>query len=664
MAALPAPLRTKAHFPRSEAGALLGAKGTTGFATDGLILTPNACYTFDGALPVFKFQSPDDVSFDCDEAAVNTGYVIPLYHYTTIHPDLDPDLALTLKPDEGIDFSRGGVAVYTAVAEKHEQYYSPVFVGRFRRMRFDKFRPNSVRTVDSQLAALRMPVSVQDIAVPQPAVDAPSAPGSVHPARAIPFDELYAYLTAHPEIERTVDRESSLEVFNCRAGDPRGIARGLVVHPPTRQVVATPFTVFHHLPTAPADRERGASVRYRGTVKMDGSMIVAYLWRGRLHTNTKRRHSSEQARWAGAWLRSAGATLREGHTYVLEAVYAGSRLVMAYPYDAPVLLAVFGPDGREVYDVGAKAAFAEDLRVPLVGHAVGTVPMFRRADAHKEGWVLEPLDPPPQAAGAGPHSSGPSPAPVAGVRLKLVTAAYRKAKSALGQLSPMHVWWHLGHGLDRPSVAARPVPVGDLPPAHQAEFRLMLAAMQASMEGIEKESGCKYEPPGKPNTPDTPDMPDTPDGSDSAAGFRFLPSADVRILTAYHRVRPTSATIPGYTVPEFLQNTCAKAWRVAGGQYALGPAVPNHVALHVLAFLTLAEKARGRLVASAWDVVIWEHFAMDFELQAAEPDDDDDDDDDDDGYDYYDGYGNDDYYDDACVMMCDDGDSGYSYGYY
>lgn len=78
----------------------------------------------------------------------------------------------------------------------------------------------------------------------------------LHPARAIPFDELYADLQAAVSagvVEVSVDDKSGLEVFcyNMAHDAPNSLVaamcRGLVLHPGSKSVVATPFVRFDNL---------------------------------------------------------------------------------------------------------------------------------------------------------------------------------------------------------------------------------------------------------------------------------------------------------------------------------------------------------------------------------------------------------------------------------
>ena len=64
VAALPPMLRIKQHVPLRHARALPRAEDA-GFAAD-FVSTPDSYHAFDAALPVFKLQSPQEVTFDLD----------------------------------------------------------------------------------------------------------------------------------------------------------------------------------------------------------------------------------------------------------------------------------------------------------------------------------------------------------------------------------------------------------------------------------------------------------------------------------------------------------------------------------------------------------------------------------------------------------------------
>jgi hypothetical protein len=97
--------------------------------------------------------------------------------------------------------------------------------------------------------------SSTSVATPDGAGASPTAAAalSVHPARTMPFDELYAAVQAEVRagtVHCTTDADSGLQIFcyDLSLGPPSSstaaMCRGLVLHPASSSVVATPFVRF------------------------------------------------------------------------------------------------------------------------------------------------------------------------------------------------------------------------------------------------------------------------------------------------------------------------------------------------------------------------------------------------------------------------------------
>jgi hypothetical protein len=134
-------------------------------------------------------------------------------------------------------------------------------------IRWDKSRGNDAAAVEQmqrQAASGAGRLSTEQLveaaqcAQQQAGAEAPggSAAAATHPARGLPFQELQACIMERVEagaVERWVEEGSGLEVFSytgSAAGDPAvaAMCRGLVLHPPSSTVVATPFVRFTELP--------------------------------------------------------------------------------------------------------------------------------------------------------------------------------------------------------------------------------------------------------------------------------------------------------------------------------------------------------------------------------------------------------------------------------
>eukprot|EP00983_Pelagomonas_calceolata_P092485 1157669-Pelagomonas_calceolata.AAC.5 len=145
-------------------------------------------------------------------------------------------------------------------------------------------------------------------------------------------------------VERTVDTATGLYIFNYKLSTPPAnpvwaACRGLVLHPESRRVVAMPISRFGELQddlrgtaaVATSVAAHGAAPRERmpleragtsnsafskdsklhqaadlfstldkeqasASVKVDGSLVVAFLWEGQILATTRRRVDSEQVR--------------------------------------------------------------------------------------------------------------------------------------------------------------------------------------------------------------------------------------------------------------------------------------------------------------------------------------------------------------------------------
>ena len=116
---------------------------------------------------------------------------------------------------------------------------------------------------------------------------------NVHPARTMTNNSLYEQISeavAKDEVERTLDEETGLEIFNHKqlngssATPIQSICRGLVFF--KCKLVATPFTRFMDKSLA----DDGWNDIARASFKVDGSLAIAFLWGGQLQVN----HSMQQ----------------------------------------------------------------------------------------------------------------------------------------------------------------------------------------------------------------------------------------------------------------------------------------------------------------------------------------------------------------------------------
>ncbi|KAL6758439.1 hypothetical protein V8C86DRAFT_1827786 [Haematococcus lacustris] len=212
-------------------------------------------------------------------------------------------------------------------------------------------------------SALHSPTLQSSPVPPNPDL-VPAALTSPHPARLLPFSQLYALALAAVQcgsVEVSSDPDTGLQVFNYLAAASPGssqaeqLCRGLVLHQHSQTLVATPFPRFaaeRQLDSPPCTVTRAAATAVappppagqpsspaaaavRAAVKVDGSLIIAFLWQGQVHACTRRRMTSEQAVWAQGQLRANPAFVahaQPGWTYLFEAVYAANTHIISYPF--------------------------------------------------------------------------------------------------------------------------------------------------------------------------------------------------------------------------------------------------------------------------------------------------------------------------------------------
>ncbi|WP_070999648.1 RNA ligase [Methylobacterium sp. C1] len=266
---------------------------------------------------------------------------------------------------------------------------------------------------------------------------------AVHPARSLSFEALVAGLEKARTVgyvSRKVCPETGLHLYcyTQRCVYDHGwdafslMARGLIVDPSARSVVATPFPKFFNL------GERGApgstDLPFEAFDKLDGSLIVAFRHPGRWRAATKGAFDSSQALWAQARLDAMDTSrLTPGTTYLFEAIYPETIIVIRYADAGLSLLAAYDADGREVpYD--DLMTLAEDslfaFKVVQRQAFVSIAAMVTRAAAlpgDKEGFVIRFAD---------------------GSRLKIKGAEYKRLHGLISRCTPLAVWDVLATGGD------------------------------------------------------------------------------------------------------------------------------------------------------------------------------------------------------------------------
>lgn len=264
---------------------------------------------------------------------------------------------------------------------------------------------------------------------------------AVHPARAWAFDDLVEALASRVDrglvrVARTPEAPhlalycyTQTAVHEGEWDDVVILARGLVLDHAARRVVATPFPKFFNL------GERSAALpaeSFEVYEKLDGSLAVVFHDGAGWRVATKGSLTSDQARWAQAWLDARDTSvLSPGHTYCAEIIYTANRIVVRYPFEGLVLLAAWTNEGAE-YDWPTLSGVAVDLGARCVErHGFDSFDAMREAvagfAADREGFVV-------RFAG--------------GLRVKVKGAEYLRIHRLVSRVTPLAVWDVLANGGD------------------------------------------------------------------------------------------------------------------------------------------------------------------------------------------------------------------------
>ncbi len=294
--------------------------------------------------------------------------------------------------------------------------------------------------------------------------------GAAHPARTMSFDDLLTGLDA-ARAAGTVYRKFhpatglALYVYSPRCVYDDGwntytlLARGLIVQPDERRVVATPFPKFFNVGES---RGEVPDLPFEAFEKLDGSLIIVFHHGGRWMTATKGAFDSAQAVWAQEQLDTVDLSgLVPGTTYLFEAVYPENKIVVRYDDPALVLLAAYECGGRELAyaeiervsaGLGWRAARRHSFAsvADMVAHA-------RSLPSTDEGFVLRFAN---------------------GVRLKMKGDEYRRIHALISRCTPLALWEMMVAGDDLVAIRR------DLPEEFWGDFDDITRCLTAEMVAL------------------------------------------------------------------------------------------------------------------------------------------------------------------------------------
>lgn len=285
----------------------------------------------------------------------------------------------------------------------------------------------------------------------------------MHPARHIPFDELWAALQMAKTEKLVVENighddlrlycYSDSCVYDRQWNEVTLLARGIILDPINKRVVATPFPKFFNV------GERMDSIPnlpFETFEKLDGSLIILFYHNDKWRTATKGSLSSDQAKWAATWLAAYDLTpLDKETTYLAEAIYPENRIVVHYLYAGLVLLGAYQINGSEM-------SYEE-----LV--ALGERLNWRVAKRHSFTAVSELLalakTLPPSEEGFVLRFSN-------GQRLKVKGDEYCRIHRLISRLTPLAMWEAMQNGDDLEAIRRQ------LPEEFWTDFDNIIAMLQ------------------------------------------------------------------------------------------------------------------------------------------------------------------------------------------
>ena len=238
----------KQHLPVTPEGVqqlLAGPSSEAWYPTDGLVFTPNAAaYPLGQSELLMKWQPRSSIAVDL--ACLPRGSTGGLVAQGLVYECKPRVWAMSRT------YSYPILNTIQDVAPLVQAQLRLALRPRFEMMGMAFGQQQHLDDRPSLLAAFRQHFSqATGLGRSLPAEVAGSSLGPRHPLLERPFQELRAELLAAVEggeVQRWTEASSGLEVFNYLQGasdsEVNRLCRGLVLHPPTDQVVAVPFLRF------------------------------------------------------------------------------------------------------------------------------------------------------------------------------------------------------------------------------------------------------------------------------------------------------------------------------------------------------------------------------------------------------------------------------------
>lgn len=237
----------------------------------------------------------------------------------------------------------------------------------------------------------------------------------------------YVSVSPHPSMPLYIYNYTQKAQFDNKWGDGTiDYCRGLIVDE-LGNVVSRPFKKFHNLNTAGIPETLAVNLPPWNlstvTEKLDGSLGILYRYQGRSGIATRGSFVSEQAQWANEWYAKncTNPLWLEGFTALFEIIYPENRIVVSYPFEGLVLLAMINNEtGKEIsHDALQYYALTNGMRCAsnIAGHSLEDLLEINRPN--EEGFVVTFDN---------------------GLKVKIKMADYVRLHKLLTGMNPKSVW--------------------------------------------------------------------------------------------------------------------------------------------------------------------------------------------------------------------------------
>lgn len=238
------------------------------------------------------------------------------------------------------------------------------------------------------------------------------------------------FKTKHKELDLCVYCYTRGTQYDRDWDDITSICRGLILDS-NYNIVGRGFNKFWNLlepPTPPLSELEG--LKFIGTEKIDGSLIIVFFYAGEWRVATKGSFYSPQADWANDWIsrnvRSKfNQYLDHDYSYLFEAIYPGNQIVVKYGDREELVLlgAVRNADGKEL-SYSDLSSVAKDVNVTLVPYVEASSlkelqDVAKSLGANKEGFVATFEN---------------------GMRVKIKSDEYCRVHKLISYMTPLAFW--------------------------------------------------------------------------------------------------------------------------------------------------------------------------------------------------------------------------------